>query len=114
MKERLSPRIAPYKKLHVEISTDTACFAGVIWDIGSNGSCISLQTADNLPIYIDNRLMIRCQLKEFNVVWSDELFVGKVRWVKKEEGKTYLGVEFMDTDEFSHPHVYSIQEGGSC
>ena len=114
IKPRSSPRITPYKKLHVQISTESTCFNGVIWDIGGQGSCISLRTTADIPIHIDNRLMVRCQLKDYNVVWSDELFVGKVRWIKKEDGQTFLGIEFLDADEFFHPQIASLQERGSC
>jgi hypothetical protein len=109
MKPRTDSRISPYKPLCVEISTDTACFTGTMRDISYTGSCVHLPTEEELPIYMDNRLLIRCRFKDLNEVWADEVFVGKVRWIRKQKGETVFGLEFLDTDEYYHPHVSSLR-----
>ncbi len=109
MKPRTDSRVSPYKPLRVQVSTDTVCFAGMMRDISYAGSCVHLPTEEDLPIYMDNRLLIRCQLKDLNEVWADEIFVGKVRWIEKQRGETVFGVEFLDTDESYHPRVSSLR-----
>jgi len=108
MKQRAFSRISPYKQLRVQVATDTVCFTGLMRDIAYAGSCIHLRTEETLPIYVDNRLSIRCQLKDLNETWDDEVFVGKVRWIRKQPGETILGVEFLDTDEHYHPRISSL------
>lgn len=109
MTSRTHLRISPYKQLHAQVSTDTVCFSGTVQDISHSGSCISLSTEKDLPIHRDNRLLIRCQLKDLIEKWGDETFVGRVRWIKEQNGQTIFGVEFMDTDEFYHPIVFSLR-----
>lgn len=108
MKTRSDSRVSPYKPLCVEVSTDTACFTGLVRDISSTGSAVQFSTEEELPIYVDNRLLIRCRLNTINETWSEEVLVGQVRWIRKEKEETVLGVEFLDTDEYYHPHVYSL------
>lgn len=114
MKPRTYSRISPYKQLRVQVSTDAVCFTGMMRDIAYAGSCICLPTEEALPIYIDNRLLIRCQLKDLNEVWSDEVFVGRVRWIEKQKDETVFGIEFLDTDEYYHPRVFSLQDPESA
>lgn len=109
MKSRSYSRISPYKQLRVQVSTDTACFTGMTRDISCAGSCIGLRTAEELPIYIDNRLVIRCQLGDINKSWADEVLIGRVRWIRKHEGEIFLGVEFLDTGEYYHPRIFSLR-----
>lgn len=113
MELRKEPRISPYKPLVVQISTDTVCFTGMIRDISRTGSCIRLRSGDPLAIYADNRLLIRCQFKEFNESWADEVFIGRVRWINEQTGETTIGVELLDTDEHYHPKVYSLHTAHS-
>ncbi|MBI3609688.1 MAG: PilZ domain-containing protein [Nitrospirae bacterium] len=109
MKPRSHSRVFPYKQLRVQASTDTVCFTGMMRDISYAGSCICIQTTEDLPVYVDNRLLIRCQLKHLNEIWADELLVGRVRWIKKQQDETVLGVEFLDTDEYYHPRISSLR-----
>ena len=109
MKERSHSRVSPYKRLRVQVSTDTVCFNGVMRDLCCEGARITLQTAEDFPVYIDNRLLIRCRLNDLNEGWSDEILIGKVRWIKKEKSETVFGVEFMDTDEYYHPRISSLR-----
>ena len=108
MVERTHPRISPYKKLSVQVSTDTVCFEGVMRDMGAGGSCIWVRSEEALPIYTDNRIVVRCRLNDLDETWSDEILIGRVRWIEKKEGEILLGVEFLDTDEYYHPRIYSI------
>ena len=108
MTERAHPRISPYKKLSVQVSTDVICFEGVMQDMGSGGSCIWVRTEEELPVYRDNRLLVRCRLNDLNSSWSDESLIGRVRWIQKKEGEILLGVEFLDTHEYYHPRIYSL------
>jgi hypothetical protein len=110
MKPRTSSRVSPYKPLRVQVSTDTVCFTGMMWDISYAGSCVCLSTEDDLPIYHDNRLLIRCRLKDLNDGWADEVLVGRIRWIRKERNETVFGIEFLDTDEYYHPHVHSLRQ----
>ena len=109
MKPRNCSRISPYRPLRVQVSTDTVCFNGMTKNISYAGSCIGLQTIEDLPIYIDNRILVRCQLGDINESWGDEVLIGKVRWIRKNEGEVFLGVEFLDTGEYYHPQVFSLR-----
>lgn len=109
MKPRGSSRIFPYKQLQVQVATDTVCFTGMMRDISSAGSCIALPSLEDLPIFQDNRLLIRCRLKDLNEGWEDEVLVGRVRWIRKEGDENILGVEFLNTDEYYHPRVFSLR-----
>jgi PilZ domain len=113
MEQRCEPRVSPYKQLAVQVSTDTVCFTGMIRDISRTGSCISLRSENPLTIHKDNRVLIRCQLKEFNEIWADEIFIGRVRWIKDQAGETAIGVELLDTDEYYHPKVFSLHNADS-
>lgn len=110
MKLRTDSRVSPYRPLRVQVSNDTACFTGMMRDISYAGSCVCLSTEDDLPIYHDNHLLVRCRFKDINDDWEDEVLVGKVRWIRKEQNETVFGVEFLDTDEYYHPHIYSLRQ----
>jgi PilZ domain len=110
MKSRINPRISPYKPLHVEVSSDTTCWTGTVRNISSSGSCISFKCEEKPSIHTDNRLLIRCRLGELNEGWGDEALISRVRWVEMREGEAVIGVEFMDTDAYYHPTVYSLHQ----
>ena len=110
MKPRTYSRISPYKQLRVQVATDTVCFTGMMHDLSFTGACIGLPTEESLPIYADNRLLIRCKLEDLNKAWEDEVLVGRVRWITKQKGETIFGIEFLDTDEYYHPRVFSLQD----
>lgn len=109
MEKRSNCRVSPYKKVGVQVSSDTVCINGVLRDLGSEGSCIWVRSQDDFPLYRDNRVTVRCQLGEINESWSDEILIGKVRWVEKREGETLIGIEFLDTDEYYHPRIASLR-----
>ncbi len=109
MKPRSHSRVSPYKKVRIQVSTDMVCFNGIMRDVCCEGACIGLQTTESFPVYIDNRLLIRCKLNDLHEDWFDEILIGKVRWIKKEKDETVFGVEFLDTDEYYHPRISSLR-----
>lgn len=111
---RAKARVSPYRKLDVQVSTDTVGFTGVLLNVSSDGACIGIETKEKLPIYIGNRLLVRCRLNVLNEIWSDELFVGKVRWLKEEKDEMIFGIEFMDSDEFYHPNISTLGASGEA
>jgi hypothetical protein len=81
----------------------------MVKDISHAGSCIGVPTTEDFPVYVDNRLLIHCQLGDLNESWADEIIIGKVRWVDKQADGIFLGVEFLDTGEYYHPQVFSLR-----
>ncbi len=108
MKPRAFLRISPFKKLKGRVATDSVCFTGLIEDLCGEGACLRISSSEPLPIYPDNRLVIRCCLGDLDGDWADEVIVGKVRWIRMQDGETRFGVEFLNTDEYYHPRISSL------
>ena len=110
MSQRSHGRVFPLKKISVQVSTDTISFEGLMRDLGSEGACIVIKGTAEIPVFVDNRLLVHCHLKDLNPQWNDENLVARVRWIRQEKGETHFGVAFLDTGEYYHPRISSLME----
>ena len=108
MTQRLHGRVIPLKKISVHVSTDTVSFEGVMRDLAYEGACIAVKGTDEIPVYVDTRLLVHCHLRDLDPKWSDEILVARVRWIRQEKGETHFGVAFLDTGEYYHPRISSL------